>query len=131
MSASPAVLSRVVTPAPVRRRLRGLRARGPLARPQRLAAPAGRPVQPVAPVLAGGPVGLRLAPVAPSVGRRPVTGQGVQLTDRGILVVALLMAGLFAASMLVGVASFLRVSDAPLDDAPAPTAAQVALVGQG
>ena len=124
MSASPVSTFRAVTQAPVRRRAREVQARGPQARPARLAAPGGRPVQSMGPSVAGGPVQLRLAQAR----RMPRAAGGVQLTDRGILLVSVLMGALLLGSLVVGVVSFFGVSDAPLDDAPTVDAPGVTLV---
>lgn len=51
-------------------------------------------------------------PTAPSA-RSP---QGWRLTQRGIAVVLALFAGLFLTGVVVAVASFLSISDAPLPD---------------
>ncbi|WP_420175472.1 hypothetical protein [Luteococcus sp. OSA5] len=102
-----------VTPAKVRRRGRDQQ-RGPVARPQQLAAPVGRPVQPGLAGLSGAPVGLQARPAEISSPARPA---GVQLTDRGIALIACLLALIVAASVAVGVGRFLAISEEPL---PAP-----------
>ena len=124
MSASPVALFRAVTPAPVRRRVRGARPRGPQARPRGLAFPGRRPVQPASPSLSTGPVRLGLQhPV------RPVASdEGVQLTDRGIAVVVALFGVIVVATLAVGLVKFFGVSNAPLDGGVAPAQAPAGVV---
>lgn len=103
---------------PVRPRRRPGRLRGPSARQQVAGAPQGRPSQPAGPQLSG-PVELRLEPAArlrpAAVGnRQQVAGGRVQLTDRGLLAVMVLLAVLTAATLAVGLVSFLSVSNEPL-----------------
>lgn len=117
--------SSVVTPAGTRRRPRAVQLRGPLARPQRLDGPAGRPVQPLAPALTGS-VRLRA-----SVTARPRAMQpALRLTDRGVALVVSLFFALALVSTVVLATLFFSVSDAPIgQDAPAADTAAVAVGG--
>ncbi|MEL4505683.1 hypothetical protein AAEX63_12280 [Luteococcus sp. H138] len=118
MSASLIAKAEAVTPAPTRRRVREPQLRGPQARPQGLAAPGGRPLQPVAPGGHGVPVQLVLDVPLP---RRTVpapagSGTRVQLTDRGILAIVILLAVIAVATVVIGLVSFFSVSNAPLEE---------------
>ncbi|SJN35119.1 hypothetical protein [Luteococcus japonicus] len=126
MSASLIAKANAVTPAKVRRRVREQQLRGPKARPVRLTAPGGRPLQPMAPGGHGAPVELVWGSDARGRAARPVSGQ-VQLTDRGILAVVVLLGLIVVATVSVGVVRFLGVSDAPLEEAPTGGTAVVAL----
>lgn len=126
MSASLIAKANAVTPAKVRRRVREQQLRGPQARPVRLTAPGGRPLQPMAPGGHGAPVELVWGSDARGRAARPASGQ-VQLTDRGILAVVVLLGLIVVATVSVGVVRFLGVSDAPLEEAPTGGTAVVAL----
>lgn len=126
MSASQIAKASAVTPATVRRRVREQQLRGPLARPTRIAAPGGRPLQPVAPGGHGAPVELVWGSGARGRVARPASGQ-VQLTDRGILAIVVLLALIAVATVSIGVVRFLGVSNAPIER---PAGAEVSTVLQ-
>lgn len=115
-----------VTPAKPRRRRESLR--GPLARPQAAAAPVARPQQPAGPALQGPAVQLQLAPAARLAPRRERAASGpVQLTERGLLAVMVLLAAITVATVTVGLVAFFGVSNAPLDEQPVQRDVSVAL----
>lgn len=126
MSLTNVVTAPVVTPAGTRRRPRGQQLRGPIARPQRLDAPGGRPVQPVAPAL-GGPVRLRQA--APRT--NPAAQPGLRLTDRGVALVVSFFMALALVSVAVIATLFFSVSNAPLDGDLVAPAHEVAISATG
>ncbi|MEL4357469.1 MULTISPECIES: hypothetical protein [unclassified Luteococcus] len=132
MNASLIAKASAVTPAPVRRRVREVQLRGPQARPQGLAAPGGRPAQPVAPGGHGAPVQLRLAPQRSRALSAPATRVAaadgpVRLTDRGILVIVLVLAVIAVATLALGLVKFFGVSDAPLEEQAPSTSVAVSL----
>lgn len=117
MSASLIAKAEAVTPAPTRRRVREPHLRGPQARPQGLAAPGGRPLQPVAPGGHGVPVQLVLgAPRCTHVPSSPAMSGRVQLTDRGILAIVVLLVAITVVTVVIGLVSFFSVSNAPLEE---------------
>lgn len=113
-----ATLTKVGTVTPVKHRRRGRnQLRGPIAHPQRVVSPGGRPVGVPAPTGVGLP--LEGFPKPHRGGGVHAAQGGVRLTDRGIAVVVALLAAIALAAVVIGVSQFLSISNAPIqDDAP-------------
>lgn len=116
---SVSTLNAAVRTAPgVRRRSRPQQLRGPIAHPQRLDAPGGRPAQPMAPAI-DRPVSLRARSSVRVADRQPA----LQLTDRGLALVLGTFLALAMTAVVVVMVQFFQVSNAPLaQDAPSGVA---------